>query len=255
VSSFFVVTQDLQIFPTLISSTFGFQSTAVSAGVDQSFVMTSDGEQIDVWRISAVGDRLATTVILRGNADTLRNVSNLQRYMANRGITSYAFDYRGSGRSTGWPSESGIYRDAEAVASFAAETEKIDRSELTVFGMSIGTGPAAYLASQYQVQKLVLAAPYHDLHMLVGEMPLFGLLTPFLRYRFPTAQYVKGLSRTKVAIFHGTDDRTIPIHHSRQIVEEAPVDLRPTLTEVQGAGHSDILGRVAGRIVDALLPG
>jgi hypothetical protein len=255
VSAFFVVTQDFQVFPTLVSSTFGYRIESVPNGVRQSFVTTADGTFIDVWRVEADGDPHTVAVILHGNADTLPHVYTFQRFLAARGVTSYSFDYRGSGRSSGWPSERGIYLDGEAVLDFALKEQNITAEKLSILGTSIGSGPAAYLASRYSPASLVLVAPYYSFKELVSEMPLFGMLTPFLWYEFPTLDYLRQVRGTSITLIHGTSDRTIPIRHSERLVQVLSPAIKPTFVRMEGSTHNDVLGRAAEAVVAGLRRG
>lgn len=222
------------------------------AWVERSSVLTEDSESIDVWRVAAVHQQRGVALLFRGNGEVLHGIARFQKFLAENDITTYSFDYRGSGESSGWPSEEGLYRDSRAVAKFILEKEKISAPELSLVGISIGTGPASYLAHEIGAGKLLLVSPYHDLRMLVREMPFFGLLSTFLRYDLPTVKYLSQLSKTKVTIYHGTQDTTIPFHHSQRIMAEVPADRAPALVRIEGGGHNDMLGHVADQLVEKL---
>lgn len=252
VSAFVIVTQDFQVFPTLVTSVLGRGASTPGQGIERLSVKTQDGEELDVWKMPAEGERRGVVMLFHGNADTLSNLSRFQRFLAAHQITSYGFDYRGAGVSTGWPTERGLYLDSEAVAKLVLEKEGITPKQLTLFGISIGTGPSTYLTSKLGAGNLILISPYYDFPSLVKEIPLFGLLTPFLKYRLPNAEHLKGVQSTPVMIFHGARDRTIPVSHSVRIVAE--LGNRPNVTFVQldGVGHNDILGAAQDKLMENL---
>lgn len=197
VAAFFVFTQDLQVFPCLLHSWRGTPPIA-PPNVDESRVQTADGESIVVWRVAAQGQRKGVVVLLHGNGDTRESCLVVQQTFARHGLSSYSFDYRGVAGSTGWPSEQGVYRDGEAVVEYAVKREDIAREDIIVFGVSIGTGPAAYLARHYRAATVALVSPYLRFDTLVGEMPLFRYLTPFLKYEFPSVEHLKATTRTRI---------------------------------------------------------
>ena len=59
------------------------------------------------------------------------------------------FDYRGFGRSTGDPSESGLLNDAEAIIDWALNTTGISPDRIVLLGHSLGTAVVAGAAHRY----------------------------------------------------------------------------------------------------------
>jgi alpha-beta hydrolase superfamily lysophospholipase len=247
-----VLTQDLQVFPSLIPPLVGADPGSPPPAITESFVTTRDNVRIRVWEMNAEGKERSVALILHGNADSLPNIANLQNLLAKNGISSFSFDYRGSGASTGWPSEEGIYLDGEAVMDDLLNRKGTPPNRVGVLGISVGTGPASYLAQRYKVGKLVLVSPYFSIRDLVAEMPLYGLLVPFFKYRFPTAEYLAQATETEIAIFHGVKDTTIPFSHSERIVKHIPTTIRHELIRIDNAGHNDILSITHREIVARL---
>ena len=247
VASFFILTQDIQIFPGTVSGFFsGPQSEAVNIPDDIAvfFVTTSDREQIETWYLQSTNEK-AVAIVFHGNADSLYSTYSIQRWLARDGISSYSFDYRGYGRSSGFPSEQGIYRDAEAVYHAVKNRDL----PLIVLGISIGTGPASYLATQVQPDIVLLLSPYSSLTRVVRETPLLGYLTPFLKYTFPVKDYLASVRNACIIIAHGTKDSTIPVSHSRELKEHYPEII---YSEFKEAGHNSLLS-VGHQHIKALL--
>lgn len=269
VIGFFILTQDLQVFPCLLSSRRGAPIVAPPF-VEESRVVTADEESIIVWRVAAEGDRKGVVVFLHGNGETRASGVVLQQILARHGLTSYSFDYRGVAGSSGWPTQEGIYRDGEAVVEFAQREEikraakhegiqfpahrrGIEPSELIIMGVSIGTGPAAYLAQRYHAAAVALVSPYFRFDTLVSEMPLFGYLTPFLKYSFPTVDHLKATSKTRIIIAHGTIDNIIPYAHTERIKAALGESHNPQILRFEGYGHNNILSVAIEPIVRAIL--
>src|SRR5688572_19879410 len=85
---------------------------------------TPDGETLHGWWVPADNAR-GTVLFLDGNAG---NISHRLDYlmMFNRlGHSTFIFDYRGYGRSTGAPSEDGTYRDAEAAWDYLRQARSV----------------------------------------------------------------------------------------------------------------------------------
>jgi abhydrolase domain-containing protein 12 len=61
-------------------------------------------------------------------------------------VNVIAFDYRGFGDSTGYPTEEGLYTDARAMWDWTLE-HGAHANRTTLMGHSLGTGVATHLAS------------------------------------------------------------------------------------------------------------
>ncbi len=240
-----VVTQPFQVFPYAFFSLWDKpprDAQTLPAGVESFFIATEDGEQLEVWRLEGqhgIRTRRTAAVVFHGNAASVANFFPYQRWLAAIGITSYGFDYRGYGKSTGWPSEEGLYLDGKAVWSFAAEKESIAPEDILGVGISIGTGAAAHTALHFKARTLMLVAPYVSLKEAARAVPLFGLLAPFLWYSFPTAGYLRELSASCLILVHGQKDTVIPFSHSTRLSQIHPE--RTLFVQSSEAGHNDIL--------------
>ena len=254
VSAFFVVTQDFHIFPELYTSLLGGKETPQDAGVQELTTLAADGQAVMVWRMKANQERAQHVALLfHGNAERLKSFLRIQRWLSSIGITSYSMEYRGfGGWGSGWPSERGIYSDAEAAFHLLVREEQVPAQDVLILGSSIGTGTAAYIAQKFSAGILVLLSPYTSLTDVVAEMPFYGYLSPFLWYRFPTIEYIRALDQTCVVTAHGRKDTTIPFHHSQELKAAYRGRGTFTLIESDEAGHNDILKYSRGSIEKAI---
>lgn len=74
-------------------------------------------------------------------------------YLLFRGcnINILLFDYRGYGRSTGKPSESGFYTDARAVYNYVRSRTDLNQEKIFLFGRSLGGAVAISLGKNNNV--------------------------------------------------------------------------------------------------------
>lgn len=158
------------------------------------------------------------------------------------------FDYRGFGRSTGTPSESGLILDALAVVDWAMKVAGIPPSRILIFAQSMGTAVSIAVSKHLALQSppvvfagTVLVAPFVDVATLVTTYrvagtipilsplakipPLFNYLQRFIRDKWPSkdsiAQYVRANEaaghKYRLTIIHAEDDYDIPWHHTPAI--------------------------------------
>jgi fermentation-respiration switch protein FrsA (DUF1100 family) len=254
VAAFFVLIQDFLIFPGLLSSKLlGFTNTPPHDVIELSAI-SSDGQVVQVWRMEAKNpSKKLAALLFHGNAESLTSFAQFQRWFSALGITSYSVEYRGySGRGTGWPSEAGMYADAEAAFRLLQFREQIDPKDIVVLGSSIGSGTAAYVAQKHNVGTLVLLSPYTTLRNVAAETPLFGYLAPFLKYTFPTIDYVEGLTRTCVVVAHGKRDITIPFSHSEILERGYRGSSSFVLIASENASHNDLMLLVQKQLAEAI---
>jgi fermentation-respiration switch protein FrsA (DUF1100 family) len=224
-------------------------------GVRELTLSTSDGERLQAFTSISEGQFRSSSappfvaVILHGNGETAE-ILNFIPFFRMVGIPALTFDYRGFGHSSGWPSEQGLYRDAEAAAAMAQELTGLPYSQFVVLGNSIGSGPASYLASKIQPRALIIIAGYQDFADLVAEKPPYSLLSFGLRYRFPVREYVKKLTSQCVVLAHGRRDEIIPFSHLAGISGAVPSTASLHVLTSEIASHDDIYYKVEQQLVE-----
>lgn len=220
-----VATQDIHIFPGAFFSKAMYpwqRGKKVPPRVESHFIESTDGTRLEVWRYipeSKADLSGYRAIIFHGNGGPVESFIFIQMWLADLGIASYNFDYRGFGRSGGWPTERGIYRDSDAVWRWVLEREGINPSKLIVIGISVGSGPAARMAALHQPKLLLLSSAFTDLRSTVRSQALVGFLWPFVWSKFPTIDYVKQLKTTHLLIAHGLRDNIVPSSHSIKLEE------------------------------------
>jgi len=221
-----ILIQDFQVYPGAVSALFTSKKrlpNTLPLGVESFFIDTSDGKKLEVWRLPALDPpkdeslKGKTAIIFHGNGDSLSNFFDMQLWLKDLGITSYGFDYRGFGKSSGWPSEKGLYKDAEAVWDFALKKENTTKDNAIVIGLSLGGAPAAYIAEKEEIPVLILFSAFTSIVDRAKEMLLFRYFTPFIWSKLPTKKYVSKLKNTCLIVSHGKKDRVVPFHHGEEI--------------------------------------
>src|SRR5215510_6781205 len=109
-------------------------------------IRTSDDQQIAAWQLEPDRPK-ADIVYFHGNGGNLSLWMPVFAALHELGYRVLAIDYRGYGRSSGTPSEEGIYRDAEAAVRHAAAHRARPGRPLVFWGRSLG-GPVAAAATR-----------------------------------------------------------------------------------------------------------
>ena len=251
-SIFIVVMQDFLVFPGITIGEVINRGYKVPKDVMELPVETVDGETVFVWRreppIPLVYNKKKIILLLHGNGDSARSFYNLQKWFSDAGFVAYTLEYRGFLGTTGWPSEKGIYLDGEAAINEILKRESATPKDLSIFAHSIGTGPAAYLAAKFQVKTLALISPYDNFRGLVHEMPWIGYLSPFLKYDFPTSEYISQLKETSLIVAHGKIDTTVPYWHGVETYSSYKGSGKRFLFLSDMASHNNVLHYLGSQV-------
>lgn len=172
-----------------------------------------------------------------GNAGDLSRWGTIAQHFVYLDYDVFIMDYRTYGKSTGKLTEQSFYDDAQYCYDYLLNRYQED--QITVYGRSLGTGMATYLASKHQPKQLILETPYYSI-LDVGKhrFPLLpvGLL---LKYKFPSYSYIPDVE-CPITIFHGTEDSVVPYSSAEKLHSVAPSEATKFIT-IEGGNHNDLI--------------
>ncbi len=200
-------------------------------------IETTDGERLRAWLMPAAAPR-ARIVYFHGNGGNLSNWSPILAGIVRRGYSVLAVDYRGYGVSTGRPTESGLYRDAQALVT-RAWTDADNRAPLVYWGRSLGSTVAAYAATVRRPDAVIIEAGFPDGRSVVRGSPL-AVLSLLASYRFPTAEFMNR-ANVPVLVLHGDRDSVIPIELGRELFQR--IQGAKELVVMAGVDQNDAVAR------------
>ena len=112
-----------------------------------------------------------------------------------------------------------MLEDSLIVFDFLVETLNFLPENIFIFGRSIGTGPATFLASKRKKCKmLILFSPFTNLKAVVKDYVSF--LSIFVRDRFPNIEYIKQVE-SPIFFLHGKKDKIVKVEHSEELHKQA----------------------------------
>jgi uncharacterized protein len=174
---------------------------------------------------------------LHGNAGSLKSWGEVAQTYTDLNYDLFMLDYRGFGKSEGAiNSQEQLYDDVQLV--YDSLKTKYRETEMIILGYSIGTGPAAKMASLNQPKLLILQAPYYSLVDMMKRN--YSIIPTFLlKYKFETNKYIPAC-KMPIAIFHGDQDEVINYNSSAKLKGLLkPADTLITLKEQGHNGMSE----------------
>ena len=238
------VSEDQLFFPRripVVDAIEGRQNVSIEA---------SDGETIRGWYYYDAG-RSKTVIYTYGNGETVFDSQYRLTWLVDHlDVNVLAIDYRGYGFSDGSPSIDDLRQDILTVYDYLVRDLGGADQSVYAFGRSIGTAAALRLASERDLDGLVLEAPFTTITDVIRSwnqrlaVPVRWLvrLRPaahLVEIRPQPVEAIAGFEH-EVLIIHGTRDEVIPIELGRSMYE-ATTSAEKTWCPVEGAGHNDLL--------------
>lgn len=188
-------------------------------GYEEVEITTPDGKVLSAWFVPAPGASV-TVFYCHGNAGNISHRLHKVEFFHDMGVNFFIFDYRGYGNSTGFPTESGIYKDTLAAYDYLLSRDDIDKSKIVVCGKSLGGAIATELCTKRDVAALILESSLASVEMRGSEM------FPFLPMKLLTLQKYDALKRVKTItipklITHGRSDDIISFKHGEALFAAA----------------------------------
>lgn len=181
-------------------------------------------------------DPKGVILYFHGNAGNLSRWGTVTEYFVEKQYEVLVIDYRTYGKSKGQLKESYFYSDAQHSYNYLKSF--YDESEITLYGRSLGTGIASYLASTNMPKQLILESPYYNIaDVAENRFPVFPVKS-LLKYEFPNNEFLPQV-QCPTTIFHGTEDHVVPYSSGKKLYELGlkNVDLIP----IEGGGHNNLI--------------
>lgn len=195
---------------------------------------TTDNEIINGWFIPAK-DAKITILYCHGNAGNISHRLHRIEFFHNMGVNFFLFDYRGYGKSSGRPSEQGLYKDAQAAYDYLASRSDVDKNKIVVCGKSLGGAVAIDLSLKRKPKALILESSFVSTVLQAKQMYPFLPIDILITQKFDTLSRIKKLTVPKI-ILHGNKDRVIPFNQGEILFKQAS---EPKVFVSFNGGHND----------------
>jgi len=177
-----------------------------------------------------------TAIVFNGNAGHRGFRAPLAAMLADAGIATLLFDYRGYGESDGVPSEEGLAEDALAAFRHVTSRTDVARNRLLYFGESLGAAVAVRLATEHPPGALILRSPFSSLLDVGRHHYPFLPVAAVLRDRYASIERIANI-RCPLLVISAAHDSVVPAEQSRQLHDAALPPKR--LIVFNGVDHND----------------
>lgn len=190
-------------------------------------------------------------LLFHGNGATVRGRTIQGHIVSLRqaGFSVLAPDYRGFGRSTGQPSEAGLYEDGTAAYRYLIDSLGVKAERVLLMGHSLGSGVAVELATRYSAAALVLAGAYTSVPDRGQELYPWIPVGVVAGERFANLEKMDKV-KIPVLVAHAVGDDLIPFHHGERLLAAAH---EPKMMFRSNGDHVDSPFDEADRLRDSVL--
>lgn len=207
------------------------------------FQVTRPGGENVMLYYTPAAQGMPTLLWSHGNAEDIGYLHDRLCRFNSRGYGILAYDYPGYGHSEGTPTEKGCYEAVEAAYNHLTQKLKVPTEQIIIYGQSVGSGPAVWLAAQKPCRGLLLVSPFVSAFRAVTKVPLFP------GDQFKNIHRISDI-QSPLLVIHGDEDCVISQWHGKKLY-----DLHPgpkTFIDIPGAGHNDLYTLAMDQILDAL---
>lgn len=231
-SALYFLQEKLLFFPTPLAQNYQYQ---LPHQFKELFLETDKNTTINALHFNAE-DPKGVILYFHGNAGNLTGWGTVAEYFVELQYDVLIMDYRTYGKSTGKLSEEALYHDAQFCYDYLLK--QYPENQITLYGRSLGTGIASYLASKNNPKQLILESPYYSiLDVAKNRFPILPL-KQLLKYNFPTYQFLPK-AKCPITIIHGTEDGIVPYASAEKLLKLSIENLN--FVTVEGGGHNDLI--------------
>jgi alpha-beta hydrolase superfamily lysophospholipase len=209
------------------------------------------------WEYASSNPNAPIILFFNGNGMTVDRSDSFYRQLVQTGAELCVYDYRGIGFSAGSPDVMAFRQDALRLYDSLAASRP--GRPVIVYGFSLGTAMATYVASQRKVAGLILAG---TIATAAEELPVYtharGIPTETAVSLIPAPDSIEAFnevaniarSTAPLLMLHGEADTLVPISQGREVFAASSSTQKkfvslPGVAHNQTPGTAQSLGAVA----------
>lgn len=192
----------------------------IGLSFEDIFFNTSDRLALNGWFVKSPRLDGATVLFLHGNAGNIGDRLDKIALFYKMGLNVFVMDYRGYGKSQGHPTESGMYRDAQAAYDYLKNRKDVRADKIIFYGESLGNAAAVDLATRVPVAGLIAEGAFSSARDM-AKVILPIVPTFLLNVKMDSIAKIEAVKAPKLFI-HSPYDEVVPFKLARKLFDAAP---------------------------------
>ena len=204
---------------------------------EELYLQPEKGVSLNALYFKASANPRGTILYFHGNRGNLVRWGEIASELARYNYDVMVMDYRGYGKSVGERTEEKLYSDAMLWHQYLEKNYQ--PKEIIIFGRSLGTGIASYVAAQTNPKKLILETPYYSMSDMAKRYVPFLPLEKKVRFKLLSYQYLKQVG-CPIIFFHGTDDSVVPYEAGQTLFNSIQPNPKATFITFKDGKHNNL---------------
>jgi uncharacterized protein len=174
-------------------------------------------------------------IYYHGNRENINRYALFAKRFTAAGYIVYMPDYPGFGKSTGPNTELIMKQDGQTIYNLAKK--QYPNLPILIYGKSMGTGVASFIAAHNKIDWLLLETPYYSLPTIYDDFTWIYPTKFLLKHHFETFKELPKVT-APITIFHGTHDALIKLSNASMLKKY----LKPNdeFVTIEKAKHNNI---------------
>lgn len=236
---FFILYLGVCIFMYFIQERFIFHPKKLpsdhefpsEANFEEITINTPDGIKLNGLIVKADSSK-GLIFFLHGSGGNVIRYKNSVPIYNSLNYDIFLLDYRGYGKSEGKiKSEKQFFDDVRL--AYSQMKSRYNEEDIVIIGFSLGTVPAAKIASENKPKLLVLEGGfYNPFESAKKRVPILPI-SIIMKYKFETYKYVID-TEIPIAIFHGNKDNVVDYSNAIRMKQHLKPNDQVTILEDEG---------------------
>lgn len=174
-----------------------------------------------------------------GNTGSIHRWGAIAEELTSFGFDIFLPDYRGYGKSRGLRTEETLYSDAMLCYNKVQELYPDDK--ICIYGRSLGTAMASWLAARTTPAAVVLETPFNNMIEVAMQHSRIIPVQLFLRYTFRNDLHLT-IAKSPILIAHGTKDKIVHYKSGLRLYKSLKDHTEAEMLTIPGGNHGNLNG-------------
>jgi len=238
-----IIILQLSACESLVNSLSFFPDTDYTVGIEKlpeyisPVMLTSDdGVRLEALYFHHEKRSRKIVVYFHGNAGNLYHRIKEGTAIYNMGYDLVISGYRGYGRSTGEPSEEGIYTDGRTVLNYVTGALNYTPEKIYIYGRSLGTTVAVEISQNIKFGGVILVTPFTSAADFI-KTKYSNAFSGIGKKHFQSIEKIANL-KSPILVIHGTADEIVPYELGVRLYDAYPG--KKQFISIPGGGHNNL---------------
>lgn len=190
-----------------------------------AYLLQTESNKQNLCSPKLCGNLRPVIIMFHGNCDNIGfTVPLAKKFLREMHCNVLMLSPRGYGRSEGKPSTRGFRRDADAALDYILSHPELSKSQIILYGQSMGGAMAIDLAGRKseKITALIIENTFTSIRRLIPDvMPFCSPLAPFFRQWNSKRTLEKLPFSVSILMLSGEKDEVIPSAHMHQLWKAA----------------------------------